>query len=129
MKRREVLAAAWAVVATGCLTEATDDENNPNTPAAEETYKEVLRENELVVPVNRLPHEFEEGDEIVVEVRVDSGGPVTVLVDDVKEGEIIASKTVSTEATVTATAKTSGDHWIWVRGEGKDTAYITVARR
>ena len=127
MRRRELLTAAVVVAVGGCLSEpeaATSAEDNGATDAEREG-REVLRENDVVVQDTRLPHQFEGGDEIVVEVRVDRGGPVWVLIDEI-DGDSLAEKEVRTEETVRTTAPSTGDYEIWILGEG--TSYVTVAR-
>lgn len=93
-------------------TSPTESPTSTPTPTRTDTPQREVLIDETIYSRNRYPFDLQAGQQLVISVDVERGGPVVVDVADTVAGESLFSNRVETQSTFEVEIQNSGTHYV-----------------
>ena len=118
----------------GCAENSDSTDDNGATTSSDETSSpsdtstsegEVLVD-ETIYSRNRYPFDLQSGDQLVITIDVERGGPLVVDVADVGGGESLFSDRVETQETFEIEIQNTGTHYVTFQNISEATIEVEL---
>ena len=105
---------------------AATSSHGTSSPSDSSTSGREVLAAETIYSRNRYPFDLQSGDQLVITIDVERGGPLVVDVADVEAGESLFSDRVETQETFEIDIQSTGPHYVTFQNVSEATIEVEL---